>query len=119
MGELLKLAIDPVSQALDVSSPADDAAGQRDRADRAERTENRFKGADACLLCDSSPPHTPFESECGHLFCYFCLSSACLHSASARCPRCSVRLSVHCPRTVDPTSRICAQAPMATLTQAS
>lgn len=42
-----------------------------------------------CVLCGADPPHTRRPAACGHEACYFCLASARLADADARCPRCA------------------------------
>ena len=47
----------------------------------------------ACGLCCSEPMHTGCVATCGHAFCYYCLTMACLREVRTPCPRCGVGLS--------------------------
>lgn len=68
------------------------------------RSAARALPAHACGFCAASPMHTPQMAPCGHVFCYYCLASACVASGRPRCPRCSARLTLghRCPATQIP-----------------
>ena len=56
--------------------------------------EGRALPERGCALCLAQPPHTPTDAACGHQFCYYCVTAACMADAHARCPRCDAKLSV-------------------------
>ncbi|KAI9205756.1 Pex12 amino terminal region-domain-containing protein [Polychytrium aggregatum] len=46
-----------------------------------------------CAICHSlnrtsSAIHTPFVTNCGHVYCYYCIKSSILSDSSYPCPRC-------------------------------
>jgi peroxin-2 len=51
-------------------------------------------GADhTCGLCSASRMVLPVRTQCGHAFCYYCLSSEMLENPKGcRCPRCGIEL---------------------------
>lgn len=47
----------------------------------------------ACGLCGASPVNLPMRSDCGHVFCYFCIASEKLENPKGvPCPHCSSRI---------------------------
>jgi len=56
----------------------------------------RTMGADAehsCSLCGASPMTLPMRSDCGHVFCYFCIASEQMEQPQgATCPHCTKRI---------------------------
>lgn len=58
-----------------------------------------LKGMDAdaeraCGLCGASPITIPVRSDCGHIFCYFCLASEQMERPTQlACPRCSTHIT--------------------------
>jgi len=48
----------------------------------------------SCGFCGADPMQTPHAAMCGHRFCYYCLTMACLRAAYPRCPRCSKHLAI-------------------------
>jgi hypothetical protein len=48
-------------------------------------------GADgdmACVVCGEEEAHTPYVTDCGHIFCYYCLKLGCIQDDQFACPRC-------------------------------
>jgi hypothetical protein len=48
-------------------------------------------GADGdmeCVVCGEESAQTPYVTDCGHIYCYYCLKTACLQDDSFSCPRC-------------------------------
>lgn len=48
-------------------------------------------GADgdmACVVCGEEEAHTPYVTDCGHIFCYYCLKLNCIQDDQFACPRC-------------------------------
>mmetsp|Transcript_39281 Transcript_39281/g.63717 ORF Transcript_39281/g.63717 Transcript_39281/m.63717 type:complete len:324 (+) Transcript_39281:30-1001(+) len=43
-----------------------------------------------CAICRADPINAPYQSNCGHSFCYYCLKSSCMADSRYRCPRCDV-----------------------------
>ena len=77
------------------------------------RAAARALPAHACGFCGAAPMHTPQLAPCGHVFCYYCLASACVASGRPRCPRCSARLTLgrRCQIPLPPTpSSVAAEA---------
>jgi peroxin-2 len=68
------------------------------------RAAARPPPAHACGFCAAAPMHTPQRAPCGHVFCYYCLASACAASGRPRCPRCAARLELgeRCPAALIP-----------------
>jgi peroxin-2 len=68
-------------------------------ADRIKRTIYRlFKfrnklspslGNAGCGVCQADPAHSPYLSDCGHLFCYYCIKTAMMVDRSYACPSCN------------------------------
>jgi len=56
----------------------------------------RSMDADAersCCLCGAAPVTVPMRSDCGHIFCYFCITSEQMdHPGNVVCPYCSSRI---------------------------
>jgi peroxin-2 len=48
----------------------------------------------ACGICKQSPPWSAHAAKCGHTFCYYCVSTACLQNVSAECPQCYETLTI-------------------------
>mmetsp|Transcript_55411 Transcript_55411/g.111249 ORF Transcript_55411/g.111249 Transcript_55411/m.111249 type:complete len:215 (+) Transcript_55411:223-867(+) len=47
----------------------------------------------SCCLCGAAPVTVPMRSDCGHLFCYFCITSEQMdHPGNVVCPHCSSRI---------------------------
>merc|ERR1712216_306039 len=42
-----------------------------------------------CLLCHQ-PPATPYRTNCGHIFCYYCIKSKSMATHNYRCPTCNM-----------------------------
>ena len=56
-------------------------------------------GADgdmACVVCGEEEAHTPYVTDCGHVFCYYCLKTECLQDDQFSCPRCVVGVWLVC-----------------------
>ena len=48
-------------------------------------------GADgdmACVVCGEEEAHTPYVTDCGHIYCYYCLKMQCIQDDQFACPRC-------------------------------
>ncbi len=48
-------------------------------------------GADGdmeCVVCGETEAQTPYVTDCGHVYCYYCLKTACLQDDNFACPRC-------------------------------
>lgn len=48
-------------------------------------------GADGdmeCVVCGEGEAQTPYVTDCGHVYCYYCLKTACLQDDAFACPRC-------------------------------
>lgn len=41
-----------------------------------------------CGVCEAYPIHTPFATNCGHLFCYYCIKVRCMEEEPCYCPVC-------------------------------
>ena len=41
-----------------------------------------------CVVCGEESAQTPYVTDCGHIYCYYCLKTACLQDDSFSCPRC-------------------------------
>lgn len=55
----------------------------------------------SCTLCGSSPVTLPMLSDCGHLFCYFCIASEQMENPrKVKCPSCSSRIQSFGPHAV-------------------
>merc|ERR1711862_992101 len=47
----------------------------------------------ACGICGASPMSLPMRSDCGHVFCYFCIASEQMeHPKNVVCPACTSRI---------------------------
>ena len=47
-------------------------------------------GADGdleCAICGEEEAQTPYVTDCGHIYCYYCLKTACLQDDQYACPR--------------------------------
>jgi len=44
--------------------------------------------ASACPICSKDPIQTPYQSNCGHSFCYYCLKQNCMIDSNFPCPKC-------------------------------
>mmetsp|Transcript_140398 Transcript_140398/g.436545 ORF Transcript_140398/g.436545 Transcript_140398/m.436545 type:complete len:315 (+) Transcript_140398:59-1003(+) len=46
-----------------------------------------------CCLCGAAPVTLPMRSDCGHVFCYFCITSEQMdHPGNVVCPHCSAKI---------------------------
>jgi hypothetical protein len=41
----------------------------------------------SCAICLAREAETPYVTDCGHAFCYYCLKTACLQDEQFSCPR--------------------------------
>ncbi|EGC36519.1 hypothetical protein DICPUDRAFT_150983 [Dictyostelium purpureum] len=46
-----------------------------------------------CPICMNDPISIPYTSDCGHLFCYYCIKTSCMIDSSFTCPRCNTLIS--------------------------
>jgi peroxin-2 len=44
-----------------------------------------------CGICEH-PPTTPYQSSCGHIFCYYCIKANCMADPGFRCTLCSTKV---------------------------
>jgi hypothetical protein len=49
----------------------------------------------SCVVCKEPEAQTPYVTDCGHMFCYYCLKTACLHDEQFACPRCAWLMLPH------------------------
>jgi peroxin-2 len=46
------------------------------------------EGTKSCLFCGAEPIHTPYITNCQHLFCYYCIKTALMSDDKLSCPCC-------------------------------
>ena len=49
----------------------------------------------SCPICQITPITVPVRSNCGHVFCYYCLEGSRLSSSELTCPICSASVYTH------------------------
>ncbi|GAM26016.1 hypothetical protein SAMD00019534_091910, partial [Acytostelium subglobosum LB1] len=42
-----------------------------------------------CPICFNDPISVPYITDCGHLFCYYCIKTNCMIDPTFTCPRCN------------------------------
>jgi peroxin-2 len=48
---------------------------------------------DSCPICSAQPINTPYVTNCGHFFCYYCLQQNRMMDPHYPCPRCGCEVS--------------------------
>jgi len=56
---------------------------------------------DACSICLTAKPALRWVANCGHSFCYFCISAAMIEQSSYKCPSCHTKVVSLKPFEVD------------------
>jgi hypothetical protein len=49
---------------------------------------NALTDVQGCALCGTSPAATPYNTSCGHTFCYYCVKDACMLNPAFPCVSC-------------------------------
>merc|ERR1719357_1016670 len=49
-------------------------------------------GKEACAICLTAKPALRWVANCGHSFCYFCVSAAMIEQPNFSCPCCHTRV---------------------------
>ncbi|CAN0132961.1 unnamed protein product, partial [Phaeothamnion confervicola] len=66
-------------------SEADDAGGKEDSTESGRPA--------ACGACGRAPASMPYATDCGHVFCYFCLRAACARDPNYACAICGAHFA--------------------------
>ena len=48
---------------------------------------------DACPICKTVPPQTPYITNCDHVYCYYCLKQNCMLDNRYACARCNTTVT--------------------------
>ncbi|CAM9578336.1 unnamed protein product [Chrysoparadoxa australica] len=73
------------------------ALGRRLQSLVRSRRWRRSTHPNSCAVCGAEPPTSPYVAQCGHTFCFYCLSTSCMDDAAYRCPACLVVVTRSAP----------------------
>eukprot|EP01027_Heterolobosea_sp_BB2_P016472 GEZU01023461.1.p1 GENE.GEZU01023461.1~~GEZU01023461.1.p1 ORF type:complete len:145 (+),score=15.39 GEZU01023461.1:168-602(+) len=56
----------------------------------------------ACPICELNPVQVPYITNCGHMYCYYCLKTALMTDSDFHCHRCGQKVTAMARQEFDP-----------------